>query len=406
LAQWLTFASAATILVSIAASQALLALALGFLFLSGIPLRVPRVAIPIGFFLLWTLVSLAFSPDPARGMIQVRKMFVYLMLLVAYSALRSMREAKWLISAWLAMGTLTAARGLVQFWRDVSAARELHVDFYRFYVVYRIRGFMSHWMTFSGQEMFILLFLLAFLLFSPALRTRWSLALPCGAVVGLALVLSDTRSIWIASAIGSFYLLWAWRKWAALAMPVALALSLIVAPTAIQERAMSIVKPRKQTDSNEHRIVCWRTGWQMIKAHPIVGIGPEEVSDTRVFDRYLPSDISRPLPEGWYGHLHNFYIQYAAERGIPATFFIVAALAIAVFDFKRALRGTVRGRSDRVFILHGAIACVIGTAVSGVFEHNLGDTEVLTMLLIILATGYIAAKPEREAATEWNPVAA
>jgi len=144
----------------------------------------------------------------------------------------------------------------------------------------------------------------------------------------------------------------------------------------------------------------------MMKAHPLVGVGPEEVSDSGVFDRYVPADIPRPLPRGWYGHLHDFYIQYAAERGIPAAVFITAALALAIFDFGRALRETGRRRSEPKFLLHGAVACIIGTAVSGIFEHNIGDTEVLTMLLVILCAGYVAAEPQPAAVRETSPAAA
>ena len=266
LAVGLAFASAMAILVSIALSQILLALALGFLLLSNIPLRWPRVALPFALFLVWTFVSLAFSPDPARGTIQVRKMFVYLMLLVAFSALSTLSRVKWVAFGWMAIGTLTAGRGLIQFWKDVLGARAEHRDFYTYYISDRIRGFMSHWMTFSGQEMFILVILASFLLFAPDVRRRLWLAVPCAAAVGLALVASDTRSVWIASVGAVFYMLWVWSKRAALALPALLAVGLIVAPKPIQERAMSIVKPKKQTDSNEHRIVCWRTGWEMIKA--------------------------------------------------------------------------------------------------------------------------------------------
>ena len=371
LSLWLALAAAISILVSIAVSQILLALAVAFLLLSGLPLKWPRIALPLGLFLAWTLLSLAFSPDPDFGLPQVRKMFVFLMLLIIYSAVRTLAEARWLILAWIAAGSFTAARGLVQFVQDVAGARAAHTDFYQFYMGDRIRGFMSHWMTFSGQELFILLLLVAFLLFAPDVKKRLWLWLPCAAVVGLALILSDTRSIWIA----------------------ALAVWLAFAPAAVQQRALSIVRPTKQTDSNEHRIVCWRTGWQMIKAHPLLGVGPEEIAKREVFDAYVPSDISKPLPEGWYGHLHNIYIHYAAERGIPATLFLTAALLLALGDFWRALGKLPPGRSNRRFFLHGAVACVIGTMVSGVFELNLGDTEVLTMFLAVMCLGYLAADP-------------
>ena len=88
LSLWLACASAVTILLGISVSQILLAIALGVLLLSGLPLRWPPVSKPLGLFLLWTLVALAFSPDPRGGMDQVRKMIVFLMLLVVYSSVR------------------------------------------------------------------------------------------------------------------------------------------------------------------------------------------------------------------------------------------------------------------------------------------------------------------------------
>jgi len=71
---------------------------------------------------------------------------------------------------------------LVQFAADVAGARAAHRDFYNFYIADRIRGFMSHWMTFSGQELFILLLVVAFLLFAPDLRKWVWLWGPCAAV--------------------------------------------------------------------------------------------------------------------------------------------------------------------------------------------------------------------------------
>jgi len=218
-------------------------------------------------------------------------------------------------------------------------------------------------------------------------------------VVGLALILSDTRSIWVASVVAGTYLIAVWKWKASLLLPVLLAAGIAVAPTPVQERIRSIVQPKKQTDSNEHRIICWRTGWAMIKANPIVGVGPEEIKNEKVFFSYLPADIQRPLPDGWYGHLHNIYIHYAAERGIPAVLFLLWAFGWAFRDFQRAWRGLAEKRSDRAFLLQGAIACLLGTMVSGVFEHNLGDTEVLTMFLVILCIGYRAAGVERSVAT-------
>ena len=152
-------------------------------------------------------------------------------------------------------------------------------------------------------------------------------------------------------------------------------------------------QPHGETDSNGQRIIVWRTGWQMVKAHPLVGVGPEEIRKAAVFDQYLPADIHHPLPDGNYQHLHNIYIHYAAECGLPAALFLTAALVIALLDFRRALGSLPPGRSNRRFLLQAAVASVLGVMVAGLMEKNLGDTEVLTMFLAIMCLGYIAAEP-------------
>jgi hypothetical protein len=37
---------------------------------------------------------------------------------------------------------------------------------------------------------------------------------------------------------------------------------------------------------------------------------------------------------------------------------------------------------------------LLATMVSGFFEHNLGDSEVLTMFLVVLCCGYLALEKE------------
>jgi O-antigen ligase len=392
LSLWLSVAAAVTILLSIAVSQILLALALGVLLLSGLPLRWPRIAIPLGLFLIWSLIALAFSPDPAYGLAQERKIFVFMTLLTVFSTVRTMSDAKWLVYGWMVVGTATAGRGLAQYFRDVANAHAAHRDVYHFYVADRIRGFMGHWMTFSGQEMFVLLLLLAWILFARFEKKQFWLWIPCLAITAAALEFSETRSVWAAAFVAGVYLLWYWKKWSVLALPMLVGLALLTAPDAVRTRVRSIQHPETETDSNEHRKICFLLGWQMIKAHPLLGVGPDEIRKESVRMAYLPASVKLPLPEGYYGHLHNFYIQYAAERGIPATLLIVAALLMAIRDFRRALRKLPPGRSAQRFLLHSGIACIIGTMVEGTLEYNLNDTEVLTMFLAIASLGYLAAE--------------
>jgi O-antigen ligase len=391
---WLTGGAAVAVVFSIAACQILMALAAVALLLSGTRLRFPPLGLPLGLFVVGTLISLALSGDWVSGRPQIRKFFVFLMLFVMYSAFRELAQLRRLVLVWAGAGAITAARGLVQFQEKYQEAVYAGQDFYQYYVGERITGFMSHWMTFSGLLLIVGLLLAAFLFFSPAAKRKLSwYGLLCGALIGAAILLGFTRSIWLAAGAGGVWLLWHWRRASLAALPVVLAAAIWLAP-GVRTRVVSMFHPQRELDSNQHRIVCWRTGLRMIQAHPWFGLGPEQVRIQ--FDRYVPPDVPRPLPEGWYGHLHNIYIHYAAERGVPTMLMLVWFLGKVLYDMLAALRRLPPGRSEARFLLHGVAAVTIAVLVSGFFELNLGDSEVLTLFLAAVACGYAA----RDAALE------
>jgi O-antigen ligase len=132
----------------------------------------------------------------------------------------------------------------------------------------------------------------------------------------------------------------------------------------------------------------------MIEAHPLLGIGPEEIA--RNFNAYVPKDVVRPLPTGYYGHLHNIYVQYAAERGIPGLVFIMSLIGMMIWDCFRGILRCGRTRSQELFVLHAAIAVTIGILVGGIFEYNLGDSEVLMMFVSVLGLAYAALSANAE----------
>ena len=131
----------------------------------------------------------------------------------------------------------------------------------------------------------------------------------------------------------------------------------------------------------------------MVKRHPWLGLGPEEIRPS--FESYVPPGIPRPLPPGWYGHLHNIYLQYAAERGIPALCFLLWTIGKMVTDFARALRAGSVSPQHR-YILHGAIAVIVAVLAAGFFEYNLGDSEVLTMFLAVTTAAYATIRMDGE----------
>jgi putative inorganic carbon (hco3(-)) transporter len=386
---YLICGSLVSILFSIAASQILLGLALARLLLSSERLRLPPIKLPLGLFLAGTVISWLASGHIHDGTPQIRKFFVFTVLLVVYSTFRKISEIRAIALIWAGVATLSAIRSLFQFGQKFQDSRDLHQDFYQFYIGSRITGFMSHWMTFGGEEMIVLLFLLALLFFS--LQRRWkAMGWFCALVLGISLVLGFTRSIFLLGfPVGLVYLLWFWHKWLVAAVPVLAVIAFLVAPAALKERVTSIMQPHGQMDSNMHRNITRRTGIEMIRAHPLLGLGPEVMKDPVQFDHYVPADIPRPLPVGWYGHLHNIYIQYAAERGIPTMLAMMWLIGKVLWDFASALRGKLASTEAR-FVLHGAISVILAVLAEGLLEYNLGDSEVLTLFLAMIAFGYVA----------------
>ncbi len=386
--------SSVAVVLSIAVSQILLGAAILLLIAGRIRPQLPAAWPPIAAFIVLTAVSLLASGDPRAGWPQIRKFFVYLTLVTIFTTVKRSAWGRNIVWCWAGAACVEAIAAAIQFVGKVQGARQEHSPLYQYYVGRRVRGFLSHWQTFGGLEMLVLVMLTAFLLFSPRARgwARW-LAMAAWIAVAVALLGSFTRGIWIAFAFAAVYLVWSWRRIAVLVLPVLLALLMWLNPGGVGSRAISVVRPHGLWDSNEFHMICWRTGLRMIEAHPWLGLGPEMVRIK--FMQWVPEDIPRPLPIGWYGHLHNIYLHYAAERGILAALVFVSILLKMLWDFGRALRRAPPGRSEERFLLHGATAAVLASMVSGVFEVNLGDSEVLTLFLAIAALGYVAAREVR-----------
>jgi putative inorganic carbon (hco3(-)) transporter len=383
----LTQAAIAATVVSIAASQILLGAALLVTVIAWrSKLRVPPCWVLLLVFIVGTLASLALSPDPAAGLSQVRKLYVFLIVVVTATALRSARDVVRTFLLCGVAGALSALWSFVEFWQRWHAARALGRQFYTYYIGDRTSGFMSHWMTFGGQMSIVALLLSAVLLWAPPRRrVLWWTAV---ALMVIALILSFTRGMWLAQIAGGLYLVARWRARLLLLIPVLLVVGFFAAPQPVRQRIRSMYQPHGDTDSNYHRLVTWRTGIEMVRAHPWFGVGPEMVG--RDFRRYLPV-VGPPLPVGWYGHLHNIYLQYAAERGIPILIAFLWLVGKVLRDWLLAARTAV---GENAAVLHGCLAGLIAVLVGGVFEFNLGDSEVLMLFLALLACGYVA-EPQR-----------
>jgi O-antigen ligase len=343
-------------------------------------LRFPPLGTPLAAFFACTVLAIVSSGHIAQGFEGVRKFFLFLMLLLVVSTVRSASDARNLVWGVAGVTTLSAAWSLVQFVRKYQAAAAEGVDFRLAYTAgERITGFVGHWMTLSGIEMIVLLLIAGLVFFSPG-RGRWVL-LGCGAIIAVSLAAGYTRSMWMGTALGLIYLLWHRdRRWL-IALPLAAGLLLAFNPAGIGGRIVSIWKPAGDIDSNRFRVICRRTAVAMIRAHPWFGVGPGQVRPR--FLEYIPADIERPLPPGAYIHMHNTYLQFAAERGIPALLALLWVLGKMVWDMVLSAR-----RDPKAWAPRAGIAVAIAVMAAGWYEHNLGNGQVLPLFLAAVGLAY------------------
>ena len=87
--------------------------------------------------------------------------------------------------------------------------------------------------------MFALIMLVAYLFFGQSASKKVWVWLLCGALILLAIVLGETRGIWIAVAAALLYLIWFWRRWVVAVAPVVALVVFLLSPAAIQDRVTS-----------------------------------------------------------------------------------------------------------------------------------------------------------------------
>jgi len=372
---------------AIGLSNVLLGLALLALLLPRGPLpRLSPAARPASrlaiAYLLLLGAAIAASISPTLSLRDASELFSFATFFLALLLLRSEARVRWLIDALLLVGAALAVWGLAQsLWGYGELDR-------------RIRGPYSHYMTFSGVLLMLDLLLVARLLERPRAPdargvSRWLdrpwVAWTILLLVTSALFASLTRGAWVALVVALLWVVGRRRpKLLALAPAVAVAF-VVVAPVPVVARLLSIADP---TDpSNYDRLCMAEAGLRMVGERPLLGVGPSQVR--RIYPIYRHPTAPRVDTP----HLHNAFLQIAAERGIPALSVLVAMILAALVAAERGLR-----QGGRALDLHlGIQGALVAFSVAALFENNWGDTEVQRLALFLLAAPYCLAAESEEA---------
>ena len=417
-------ALAAMIPVSIFAAE--LALVLGVLVLGWRLLRretrfepTPLDA-PLLAYCAWTLLSTSFAAEPGVALEDSKELVLFALFYLAVAALTRGTAREGVLSALLMGGVALAALMVLQY----------HLLGYDT-LDRRPSGFLGHYMSSSGVVMGVLVAAAARLAFGagthdrPRPRDGWLVGLllaGVGVVAGLeataaagvwptrlfvaalagggaavalskragvraaagvlpwlalplgawALVASQTRSAWVGAVAGLVVvtvvraprLLWL--------LAASLAVLLLVRPAAVTSRLT--VSDASTVD----RYYMWQAGVDMILDKPIFGQGPGMI--LAEYPRYRLPEAPNPRQP----HLHNNALQIASTRGLPGLAFfawwIIVALATALAEARRSRTEPSTGWAGVM-----ALGALVALLVAGLFEYNLGDSEVLMLALLLIS---------------------
>lgn len=354
---------------------------------------IPRFGKWFALYAAGFTASVIASPMLFESALNLRKLFLFslVFMIPAYLGRKQVRiTLLWVFAALAA----SAFYGILQyFWlKDVT-------------LLNRIDGFMSHWMTFSGQMMLgiVALSSLIFLYFRfqplrPHLGRNFTSMVILG-LLGLALLLTSTRNAWLGTGFSFFLLslIYGYRsighaqegrgrfslfglRWTA-ALLAGLLLAFVILPAGFQQRVLSSFDTSDFTTSG--RLELMRTGLEIIRDQPLTGVGPQVIP--YVFREYRTSDR---FPDDLYQHLHNSYMQVAAESGIPTFVFWMCMWIALLIELARMARKATDD-APRFALTCAALLAVIAFLTGGLFEMNFGDSEVVILLLFLIASAYV-----------------
>ena len=363
--------------------------------------RIPpgiKIILPLLVFVAWTLVAVSASPDVLQSLKIVKKFYLFTLIPIVPLVLRGEDRLNWVYKAIFAVAAISSLRGLVQF------AADPHRD-----LLHRISGFMSQWMTYSGLLMLALVLLMAYGLAWGFRKHPW--VIPIALLVVLALVLSQTRNAWIGATAGVATLLLMWKPRALIVLIAAVAMIYALSP-AIRMRVLSGMDPNDANTRNRLELI--ETSYRLIHENPWFGVGPKNVNNEALKYRgdfvlkftFFP-DIAPParafetslgyeFPDWMYQHMHNNFLQIAAETGIPGLLiwlWLMGRLAWDAADCYRRARNPSSPsedghRREALMASSAALASWAALMLAGLFEYNFGDSEVVTLFLFIMSAPY------------------
>ncbi len=359
-------------------------------------------------FLYWGISCAATALSPVRkaAFSGLTKLTLYLILFALLARLlRSPRIRSFLIAVYLHVALIVSVYGLQQ-WFSGAAALATWVDpASPLSKTTRVYSYLGNPNLLAGYLLPAVMFsLVAVFVWQGWIRK--ALALTMVSVNGAAFILTFSRGGWIGLVVGGLVLLlllghwWSvalptfWQKWAipgVLAGSAAVLLVAMVAVPTLRDRVFSMFSGRGDS-SNNFRINVWQSVIEMIKARPVLGIGPGNVAFNKIYPLF-----QRPRFTAL--SAYSIVLEVAVETGLIGLSCFVWLLVVT-FNMGWTQIQRLRAVGSRQgYWLMAAIATLCGMLGHGVVDTVWYRPQVNTLwwlMIAIVASYYMRPRPDAE----------
>lgn len=250
----------------------------------------------------------------------------------------------------------------------------------------RVKGF-SFSLTFGNMVAVMIIFLSVYIFWGD-FNYRAKIVLVLIDISFIAnLILTQSRGAWLGFIGGVFILALIKSKKVVAVLLIFMIFSFMLLPPQYINRFKSsfdLNYDLTNNRSNTLRIEMWKTAIEIMKDHPVFGLGYDNYR-TSLADSYKIDAINRDR----FIHVHNTFLQFGTELGLLGLFsflYLIFLLLKKIFIF-------YRGNKNNVKLFHLAtIITICIYLIQGMTQHNFGKTEPLSFFWIIIALNFLINK--------------
>ncbi len=335
-----------------------------------------KIYLLLGLFILVQIISGLFSDEPVNSFTNFyRHASLSLILLSSVDVFSSKKHLKVLLITFFIFTALLSCYELYlyiieHFKHSEIPLSELRIEYFGYPV------------TNGGIKMMILLMMIPFLFIKEKFLFNKVLVILIALPIFVSMYFTNSRSAFV----GLFFALIIFgilrNRIFLFTFLAVLTAALIFSPKEYTERVYSIVDINHK--SNEARFVMWETGLKMFKEKPLLGYGDIDLNEP--YRKFRSPEI-----HGEGTHMHNNLIHILVIFGLVG---LLSWLALMFTIFIRQLKIFIKTKPDSFLnsLALSSMLCMIAFQLSGLFEWNFGDVEVVTVFWFTISLSLISNK--------------